>query len=66
MAEIELRDYFAAHAIASPINSAPIDTWAFFRKLFGFSYHISHTDSDVIARRAYEVADAMIAERTKP
>ncbi len=55
---VTLRDYFAAHMVGAilsvDINHAP-----------GFSPRKGEDGNMVIARIAYELADAMLAERAK-
>jgi hypothetical protein len=50
-----LRDYFAARALQGMIASG----------VRSFDVHDSDTNPRYAARRAYEVADAMLAERQK-
>ena len=60
-----LRDYFAAHAIQDTCSYRPINLWHWIKSLFGYDYKSSCRPHHENAERAYELADAMLKERTK-
>lgn len=62
-----LRDYFAAKALAGTLagDLNPAGPWQKIKALFGFSHELRGASRDSVAVRAYEVADAMLAERAK-
>lgn len=64
--DMNLRDYFAAHAIQDTCSYRPINLWHWIKSLFGYNYKSSCRPHHENAERAYELADAMLKERPKP
>jgi len=60
-----LRDYFAAHAIQDTCSYRPKNLWHWIKYLLGFNYQASHRPHNENAERAYELADAMLKERSR-
>ncbi|HKQ69260.1 MAG TPA: hypothetical protein VJT73_07975 [Polyangiaceae bacterium] len=60
MSDVALRDYFAGKVIEGMVRDNPIP-----RDLPG-THHLRGSTLEEMARDAYALADAMLAERTKP
>lgn len=61
---LSMRDYFAAKAIrAQPVF--PRNLWEVIKWAFGFSCEASRFCPKQYAKTAYEIADAMLQERSK-
>lgn len=60
---MSLRDYFAAQAMAA-LASQLLDK-AFVNALVSLSAETNSTHEEAIAHMSYELADAMLAERSK-
>jgi hypothetical protein len=69
-----LRDYFAAQAMPTVIDrhcKSYLSIWGRIKMIWerGHAPHIKHyhfINTDYVARTSYEMADAMLKERSKP
>lgn len=62
---VSLRDYFAAAAIPECINTEPRSWKEKIKAFLGYDYIGARPSAQGIAKDAYAIADAMLAQRNK-
>lgn len=61
-----LRDYFAAQAIPEAISVTPASLLNRIKCLIGLDFNGRWLKPEAVAIQCYRIADAMLAERSKP